>query len=72
MGNIVMLLVMYLAVAAGHPALATEDDDAKCRKVKADIRHVQSRLRAGYTRAEGEKLEARLTKLRDKRRKVCR
>lgn len=72
MGNHFLSLVLSLAVAVGHPALAAEFDESKCRKVKADIRHVQSRLRAGYTRAEGEKLEARLRKLREKRRKLCR
>ena len=67
-----ILPILVLVLTATSPTMAAAGDKAKCRKVKDDIRYVQSRLRAGYTRAEGEKLEARLRKLRKTRRLVCR
>jgi len=48
------------------------DRDLKCEEIKQEIRIIQSKMRAGYSRAEGEKLEARLRKLRALRSKACR
>ena len=47
-------------------------DKAQCAAVKKKIRHIQSRMRAGYTRAQGERMEAGLRKLRKQRKSVCR
>lgn len=49
-----------------------QGDQARCEKTKQQIRLIQSKMRAGYTRAQGEKLEARLRKLRVERAKTCR
>jgi hypothetical protein len=49
-----------------------QSDQEKCAKTEQQIRLVQSKMRAGYTRAQGEKLEARLRKLRAERARACR
>ena len=55
------------------PALGNAPDrELRCEEIKQEIRIVQSKMRAGYTRAEGEKLRARLRKLRALRAKACR
>ena len=43
-----------------------------CEEVKLAIREIEARMRAGYTRSQGEKYEARLRKLKRKRSKLCR
>jgi hypothetical protein len=54
--------------------LAADDKNSKaeCDKTKQKIRNIQSKMRSGYTRAQGEKLEVELRKLRAKRKKNCR
>jgi hypothetical protein len=47
-------------------------DKAACAEVKEKIRDIEARMRSGYTRAQGEKYEARLRKLKRKRKQVCR
>ena len=65
------LLLIYILAA---PAISAADvgQRSECNKVKQKIRHVQARMRAGYTRAQGEKLEAELRRLRTLRIKTCR
>lgn len=66
---IIVLAVLALSgAAAAHPPGKKLD----CKRVKEQIRYVQAKMRAGYTRAQGEKLEARLRELRSKRAKACR
>lgn len=43
-----------------------------CDTVKQEIREIESRMRAGYSRAQGERYEARLRKLKLRRRTLCR
>jgi hypothetical protein len=47
-------------------------DEAACAEVKEKIRNIESRMRAGYTRAQGERYEEKLRELRAKRYKLCR
>lgn len=57
------------------PAAAGPDRKAAkqaCIEVKQKIRDLQSRMRAGYTAAQGIRLDERMRKLKDKRRRVCR
>lgn len=62
-----VLLVLSL------PVLSDEKErPSECDKTKQKIRHIQSKMRSGYTRSQGEKMEAQLRKLREKRKKVCR
>ena len=66
---ITLLLVALLATAA---QAKSREEEAACAEVKEEIREIEARMRAGYTRAQGEKYEAKLRKLRSKRRKLCR
>lgn len=45
---------------------------AECEETKQKIRQIQSKMRQGYTRKQGEKLEADLRKYRAIRSKRCR
>jgi hypothetical protein len=45
---------------------------ADCAAIREEIRNIESRMRAGYTRAQGERYEERLRKLKEKRRRLCR
>lgn len=47
-------------------------DKLACEQIKQSIREVESRMRAGYSRSQGERYEARLRKLKRKRSKLCR
>jgi hypothetical protein len=66
-----MVALVLLSVAT--PVNARPDCDAiACDEVKQAIREIESRMRAGYSRAQGERFEARLRKLKRKRSKLCR
>jgi len=65
-----MLLLAFLWLATA--GAGSKQDEAACAEVKEKIRTIQSRMRAGYTRAQGEKYEQRLRELRAKRYKLCR
>lgn len=47
-------------------------DKLACDEVKQQIREVESQMRAGYSRAQGERYEARLRKLKLRRSALCR
>ena len=66
-------LLLLLCIAMSVPAMAhPADKKAQCDRVKQQIRNVESRMRAGYTRAQGERLAERLRELREKRHRLCR
>jgi hypothetical protein len=44
---------------------------AECEETKQRIRKIQSKMRLGYTRKQGERLEAELRRLRAIRSKRC-
>jgi hypothetical protein len=67
-----MLLTTVLSLLLSTGGIAHEfDDKAECNRIKEKIRHIQSRMRSGYTRAQGERLEARLRKRRQQRKTKC-
>ena len=66
-----ILLVSIVLLLAGS-ASGGNDREAECKKIKQKISRIHSKMRSGYTRAEGEKLEAELRRLRALRRKACR
>ena len=71
-----LLLILHAVVAVAlvttaDPALA-DDRQLECEKIKAKIRYIQSKMRAGYTRAQGERMEEQLRELRSLRHKACR
>lgn len=64
------LLVVLLAIM--QPAAAHSSCKAECTKVKEQIRTIEARMRGGYTRAQGDRFEARLRELKARRHKLCR
>ncbi len=50
------------------------DDCAKaaCAEVKAKISNIESKMRSGYTRAQGERYADKLRVLKARRSKLCR
>lgn len=65
-----MLLIVFLCLPVAEAG--SKRDEAACAEVKEKIRTIESRMRAGYTRAQGERYEERLRELRAKRHKICR
>ena len=63
-------IYLWTGIAAGTSTGAR--DEAECAEVKARIREIQDRMRAGYTNEQGERYKARLRRLNEKRRRVCR
>lgn len=63
------LIVCFLCLSGA--SASTKSDKAACAKVKEQIRNVESRMRSGYTRAQGEKYEEKLRVLRAQRRELC-
>lgn len=62
--------LLFVLAGQGH---ANHDRDAlECDEVKQAIRDIEARMRAGYSRAQGERYEARLRKLKRKRSRLCR
>ena len=65
--RVIGLIIIFLAI----PTIA--DERAKeCVLIKEKIRYIQSKMRSGYTRAQGERMEAELRRLRERRRRTCR
>ena len=67
-----IVMSLILAVPAEADSNSRRDRQLECEKIKQEIREIQSKMRSGYTRAQGEKLEERLRKLRALRAKACR
>jgi len=65
---------MLAVLALWHVPLNAHSncDEAACAAVKERIRNIESKMRAGYTRAQGERYEARLKEMRARRHKLCR
>jgi len=65
-----ILISMFLLA----PGVSAHESCAKaeCEETKQKIRKIQSKMRSGYTRKQGEKMEADLRKLRAIRSKKCR
>ncbi len=70
MKSLAWVLLVSLSLSAS--AAAGKVDKAACAEVKEKIRTIESRMRAGYTRAQGERYEERLRELKAKRYKLCR
>lgn len=65
-----MLIFTLLAAPAAYAG--SKQDEAACAEVKEKIRNIESRMRAGYTRAQGERYNEKLRELKAKRSKLCR
>ena len=66
------VIVIALICCGSGPIAAAKCDKEACKEVKADIREINAKMRSGYTVAQGNRYEARLRKLRDKRSRLCR
>lgn len=63
-------LALLVLSAQGN---AKPDCDAlACEEAKQAIREIEARMRAGYSRSQGEKYETKLRKLKRRRSKLCR
>lgn len=68
----ILLTVSSLALVPGICDARSNCDNVDCDSIKSEIREIQAKMRSGYTRAQGERYEARLRKLRKKRSRHCR
>ena len=62
----VLMLTLSTVLAADHCERWT------CDEVKAQIREIEARMRAGYSHAQGLRYEERLRELKDCRYRLCR
>jgi len=68
-----MLTLILLSLwGTSSPADDYRDRALRCEEVRQKIRVIQAKMRSGYTRAEGERLERELRRLRALRAKACR
>ena len=67
-----MLIVALIVVEPVDATSQVKTRRNACEAVKAKIRYVESRMRAGYTAKQGIRLEERLRELRRKRSRLCR
>ncbi len=68
-----LLLIVAIGLLSTPAAMAHDYcPKAECEETKQKIRQIQSKMRQGYTRRQGEKMEADLRKLRSIRSKKCR
>jgi hypothetical protein len=68
-----LCILVFVCLVAGTEAHArSEYDKRACAEVKEEIRTIEAKMRAGYTRAQGERYAAKLRELKRKRSKLCR
>jgi len=68
-----LCIVALACLLAPTASIARSDcDRLACNEVKQEIRDIEARMRSGYSRAQGEKYEAKLRKLKRKRKTACR
>jgi hypothetical protein len=65
-----MLMLILSAMVPVHAG--NKEDEAACTQVKKKIRVIESRMRDGYSAAQGIRYEAQLRELKEKRYKLCR
>jgi len=65
---VITAFILFAPDVPAHESCAK----AECEETKQKIRQIQSKMRSGYTRKQGEKMEADLRKLRAMRSKKCR
>jgi len=68
LASIAIILALWQTPAYSHNDCAK----AACAEVKAKISNIESKMRSGYTRAQGERYEDKLRVLKARRSKLCR
>ncbi len=68
------ILTLFVVCLLFMPGVSAREycSKAECEKTRQKIEQIQSKMRQGYTRKQGEKMEAELRKLRAIRFKQCR
>ena len=66
--TVIALSLLLVPAASAHEFCSK----AECEKTKQKIEQIHSKMRQGYTRKQGEKMEADLRKLAAIRSKQCR
>lgn len=67
-----LLIVLGVTTLANTSVSAPQNNKARCKEVKAKIRHIEARMRAGYTASQGIRLDRQLRELKQKRYRLCR
>ena len=65
--TIMLTVLIQSSVVAGD-----QNDAVACDKVKKQIRVIESKMRNGYSAAQGIRYDEKLRELRKKRYKICR
>ncbi len=67
-----MAMGVGLILVASTLLADTRCDRWTCDEVKAEIREIEARMRAGYSHSQGLRYEERLRQLRECRYRLCR
>ena len=67
----IALAILIPMWTTASPA-ADKNRELRCEEIRQRIETLYAKMRSGYSRAQGEKMEAELRKLRALRRKACR
>ena len=67
-----LVLTLILLTWVSPAVTGDKNRELRCEEIRQRIDFLHAKMRAGYTRAQGEKMEAELRKLRALRRKACR
>lgn len=67
----IALAILIPMWTTASPA-ADKSRELRCEEIRQRIETLYAKMRSGYSRAQGEKMEAELRKLRALRRKACR
>ena len=68
----VMITALAFCLVSAQSDAKPARDALACEEVKQAIREIEARMRAGYSRSQGERYEAKLRKLKRKRSHLCR
>lgn len=72
MQGLIFTVLLNLAVTVELPPAADKRVARQCAVLEQQIKRIHSQMRAGYSARKGNRLAARLRKLRKKRAKNCR
>ena len=72
MAQVKWIAALAAAALSIQAANASAADKAACERVKAEIRALQAKMRAGYSHAQGVRYADKLRKLKDRRYRLCR
>ena len=70
--NILVSLSLLLSIFAADLHARDPRREAECRRIDAQIRKIEARMRQPYSASEGIRFDERLRELKDKRYRRCR